>query len=55
MQQLLSDHESIIITLRENIHPFATDFKDMGTSDFITGLMENHEKMAWFLRSHIAH
>jgi starvation-inducible DNA-binding protein len=25
----------------------------LGSSDFITGLMENHEKMAWFLRSHL--
>jgi starvation-inducible DNA-binding protein len=24
---------------------------DAGTSDFRTGLMERHEKMAWMLRS----
>ena len=46
-------HESIIIHLRENINRFANEFGDAGTSDFITGLMENHEKMAWFLRSHL--
>lgn len=53
IQELLSDHESIIISLREYIQPFADKFHDLGTSDFITGLMENHEKMAWFLRSHL--
>jgi starvation-inducible DNA-binding protein len=53
IKELLSDHESIIITLRENIHPFADKYHDLGTSDFITGLMESHEKMAWFLRSHL--
>lgn len=53
MKELLSDHQAIIISLRENIHPFANDFKDYGSSDFITGLMEDHEKMAWFLRSHL--
>lgn len=53
IKELLSDHEAIIIKLRENIHRFANDLKDIGTSDFITGLMESHEKMAWFLRSHL--
>jgi len=53
MKELLEDHESIIINLREHIHSFANDYHDLGTSDFITGLMESHEKMAWFLRSHL--
>ena len=50
---LLDDHESIIIHLRENINLFANELKDAGTSDFITGLMETHEKMAWMLRAHL--
>jgi starvation-inducible DNA-binding protein len=50
---LLADHESIIIHLRENINRFADKSKDTGTSDFITGLMEKHEKMAWILRAHL--
>lgn len=53
IKELLSDHESIIITLRANIHRFTAEFHDQGSSDFITGLMEEHEKMAWFLRAHI--
>jgi len=53
IKELLSDHEAIIITLRKNIQHFAIEFKDIGTSDFITGLMEQHEKMAWFLRTHL--
>lgn len=52
IQELLTDHESIIMKLRENIHYFAHECHDMGSSDFITGLMESHEKMAWILRSH---
>lgn len=51
--ELLNDHESLIIHLRENINVFANDLKDLGTSDYITGLMETHEKMAWMLRSHL--
>ncbi len=53
IRELLSDHESIIIHLRENIRPFADEYKDSGTSDFIVGLMKSHEKMAWCLRSHL--
>lgn len=54
IKELLMDHESIIFVLREAIQPIANDFHDAGTSDFITALMEKHEKMAWFLRSHLS-
>ncbi|OQP58400.1 Dps family protein [Niastella populi] len=53
IRELLADHETIIIAMRECIDRFANEFKDAGTSDFITGLMEEHEKMAWMLRSHL--
>ena len=53
IKELLSDHESIILYLRENIDSLASTLKDYGTSDFITGLMEIHEKMAWMLRAHL--
>ncbi len=29
------------------------DLHDQGSSDFITGLIEKHEKMAWMLRAHL--
>jgi len=29
----------------------AMKHRDAGTSDFLTGLMEKHEKMAWMLRA----
>ncbi|OSY87600.1 Dps family ferritin [Tenacibaculum holothuriorum] len=53
IKELLQDHETIAIKLRENINPFAETYKDSGTSDFITALLEEHEKTAWFLRSHL--
>lgn len=52
IKELLADHESIIVTMRENIDKIANEYKDAGTSDFLTGLMEEHETMAWMLRSH---
>ncbi|MBN8853951.1 MAG: DNA starvation/stationary phase protection protein [Sphingobacteriales bacterium 50-39] len=53
LKELLVDHENIIIYCRENINRFANEYGDLGTSDFITGLMEEHEKMAWMLRAHL--
>lgn len=50
---LLLAHETIIIHLRANIDLFANDYEDLGTSDFITGLMKEHEKTAWILRAHL--
>jgi len=51
--ELLEDHESIIIFLRENINSMADKFMAEGISDYITGLMEYHKKTAWMLRSHL--
>lgn len=53
INELLKDHESIIEFIRGNINSFANDFQDLGTSDFVTGIMEDHEKMAWMLRAHL--
>jgi starvation-inducible DNA-binding protein len=50
---LLIDHETIILFLRENINLLANEYGDLGTSDFITGLLQEHEKTAWILRSHL--
>jgi len=53
IRELVEDHDSIIEFIRGNINPFANEYNDAGTSDFVTGLMEDHEKMAWMLRSHL--
>jgi len=50
LRNLLVDHESIIQTLRRDLE-ICTKLGDAGTSDFLTGLMEQHEKMAWMLRA----
>ena len=48
---LLADHEAVITTLRADLETAMDKFKDAGTNDFLTGLMEKHEKMAWMLRA----
>ncbi len=51
---LLEDHDSIIHFIRENISQVEEEYEDVGTGDFLTGLMQEHEEMAWMLRATIA-
>jgi starvation-inducible DNA-binding protein len=53
VENLVADHELIIRNLRQHIDQCAEQFHDQGTADFLTGLMEEHEQMAWMLRSFI--
>jgi starvation-inducible DNA-binding protein len=53
LKALLSDHETIICNLRGYIITISDKYKDVGTADFITGIMEEHEKMAWMIRSYL--
>jgi starvation-inducible DNA-binding protein len=48
---LVADYEQVIRELRNDLRACEEDFNDMGTSDFLTGLMEQHEKTAWMLRA----
>lgn len=50
---LLADHEAVIKTLRADLATAMDRLGDAGTSDFLTGLMEKHEKMAWMLRAFV--
>jgi starvation-inducible DNA-binding protein len=50
LKELLTDHETVIKALRNNIDECTEKFKDVGTADFLTGLMERHETIAWTLR-----
>jgi starvation-inducible DNA-binding protein len=49
---LLHDNEVIIQSLRNDIAT-VQNLGDEGTTDFLIGLMTQHEKMAWLLRSHL--
>ncbi|GAB4234858.1 MAG: Dps family protein [Stanieria sp.] len=51
VERLVQDHEQIIRNLREHIDQCSEKFHDEGTADFLTGMMEQHEEMAWMLRS----
>ena len=51
LSALLADHESLSKSLRKDIDRCGDELKDVGTQDFLTGLLEQHEKQAWMLRS----
>lgn len=53
LQTLVGDHETIIRDIRKKITPISDKYKDYGTADFVTDVMEKHEKMAWMLRSYL--
>ena len=50
LADLLAGHEAVVRQLRGDLEA-AVKHHDAGTSDFLTGLMERHEKMAWMLRA----
>ncbi len=54
LKEILMDHETIIIGLRKDIEELNVKNKDVGTSDFITGLLEEHETNAWIIRRYIS-
>lgn len=51
VKKLVDDHESLIKLMREDVTKLEEELDDAGTSDFVTALMQQHEKMAWMLRS----
>lgn len=54
VKYLLSDLEQIIRELRVDIDIVQDKLSDAGTADFLTGLVEKHEKTAWMMRSLLA-
>ena len=51
IKQLVADHEQCIRSLRGMIPKIEEDHGDVGTADFLTGLIQKHESAAWMLRS----
>lgn len=54
LKELLIDHESVTVRLRKDIDECSEKIKDAGTADFLTGLMELHETIAWILRRYLS-
>lgn len=52
ISELLNDYQVIINYIREQLDVLEDEI-DQGTEDYVTGLMEQHEKTAWMLRAHL--
>ncbi|MES2520040.1 MAG: DNA starvation/stationary phase protection protein [Bacteroidota bacterium] len=52
LQELLGDHETIILELRKDVEESDKN-KDAGTTDFLTGILQQHETIAWILRRYL--
>ena len=50
---LLQDHETVIVALRNDIEICSKKSKDVVTIDFLTGIMQQHETTAWVLRRYL--
>ena len=53
IEELLSDHESLVAELRKDIDLSADENHDAGTADLLTGIMQQHETIAWILRRYL--
>ncbi len=51
-KELLNNRESVIIELREDIETCMEQSKDSGTTDFLTGIMQQHETIALKMRQY---
>mgnify|MGYP006208612955 CR=1 FL=1 len=50
LEELLENHEQLVTEFRDYIPVFENETNDAGSADFVTGLLQEHEKMAWVLR-----
>jgi starvation-inducible DNA-binding protein len=53
LAELVADHDALIRKTRKLIDDFEEKYDDAGSADFITGIMKEHEKMAWMLRASV--
>lgn len=53
LKNLLDDHETIIRALRNHIPTVEDKYKDLGSADFLTGLLKDHEQWAWMIRAYL--
>ena len=53
IKELLNDHEAVVTQLRKDIDDCDEKYGDKGTADFLTGLMLEHETLAWTLRRYL--
>jgi starvation-inducible DNA-binding protein len=51
VKNLAEDHEAMVRHLRMDANRASEEFKDIGGEDFLTALLQDHQEMAWMLRT----
>jgi starvation-inducible DNA-binding protein len=51
LSNLQNDHATVIRQIRSDAETCQEESQDMGTHDFLIGVMLQHEKIAWMLRA----
>lgn len=54
LSELLSDHEILITELRKDIDICTEENHDVGSADLLTGILQQHESVAWILRKYLS-
>jgi starvation-inducible DNA-binding protein len=50
---LYNNYRTVICSMRDAIRACEDQYDDIGTGNFLTDMMERHEKSAWMLRAHL--
>ncbi len=53
LRDLVRDHEAMVRYLRDDLDAAGSTHNDAGAEDFLTGLLQQHQEMAWLLRAFI--
>lgn len=49
----LADQEALVRQIRQDIDTIDDDADEVGSEDLLTGILQQHQKMAWMLRAHL--
>ncbi len=51
--KLEADHEALVRQMRADIEKIDDEADEVGAEDLLTGILQQHQKMAWMLRAHL--
>ena len=54
LTELLANQEHLISEIRASLPIYEDETNDAGTTDFVTGIMQKHETMAWIIRRYLS-
>jgi starvation-inducible DNA-binding protein len=53
VEHIVADHEAVVRNLRDDIKTVGEECDDVAAEDFLTGLLQDHQKFAWMARAMI--